>query len=119
VWTRRIVLVGLGLGVLGSSAGARSASLKGEVASVTSASLEVTTKSEGTKAVLLNHDTQYMKWIMHKPLQDNQRVDFTSLNVGRCVEVDLRSGGTNEAKQVWVSMEPSGSLYDPCKELRK
>jgi hypothetical protein len=39
--------------------------------------------------------------------------------VGRCVEVDLRSADTNNAKMVWVSTEPIGSLYDPCYSFRR
>jgi hypothetical protein len=116
---RKIMFVGLVVAALGSSTGARSARLVGAVASVTPNSLEVMTKSEGTKAVRLDRSTQYMKWITHKPWQESQQADFTSLAVERCVEVDLRSADTNEAKMVWVSTEPSGSIYDPCHGFRK
>ena len=119
MWARKIVFVGLALVVLGSWADARSARMVGAVASVTSNSLDVMTKSEGTKSVRLDSGTQYLKWITHKPWQDGQRIDFTSLMVGRCVEVDLRSGDANEAKMVWVSTEPVGSIYDPCHGFRK
>ena len=116
---RKIIFVGVVVAALGSSTGARSARIVGAVASVTPNSLEVMTKSEGTKAVRLDRSTQYMKWITHKPWQESQQADFTSVTVERCVEVDLRSAETNEAKMVWVSTEPIGSIYDPCLSLRK
>jgi hypothetical protein len=114
-----IVYVGLMLTALGATAGARSPRLMGAVASVTPSSLEVMTKSEGMKSVRLDDRTYYRKWINHKPWQDSQRADFASLNVGRCVNVELRSATTNEAKVVWVSTEPVGSLYDPCYSFRQ
>jgi hypothetical protein len=119
MWARKIVFVGLVLVVLGSWADAKSARLVGAVASVTPDSLDVMTKSEGTKSVRLDRSTYYMKWITHKPWQESQQADFTSLTVGRCVEVDLRSADTKEAKRVWVSTEPIGSFYDPCHTFRK
>jgi hypothetical protein len=122
MWARKIVfvgLVGLALVVLGSSAGARSPRMVGAIASVTPDSLDVVTKSEGTKSVRLDRSTQYLMWITHKPWQASRQADFSSLSVGRCVEVDLRAADTNEAKMVWVSTEPSGSLYDPCHGFRK
>jgi hypothetical protein len=119
MWARKIVFVGLMLAVLGSPAGARSARIVGAVASLTPNSLDVMTKSEGTKAVRLDRSTQYLKWITHKPWQGGQQADFTTLSVGRCVEVDLRSADTNNADMVWVSMEPIGSIYDPCRGFRK
>jgi hypothetical protein len=119
MWNRRIVLVGLALVVAGSVADARSARMVGAIASVTANSLDVVTKSEGTKSVGLDSRTQYLQWITHKPWQGGRQASFTSLSVGRCVEVDLRSADTNNAKMVWVSTEPIGSLYDPCYSFRK
>jgi hypothetical protein len=119
MWVRKVAFAGLMLVVLGCWADARSARMVGAVASVTPNSLDVMTKSEGTKSVRLDRSTQYMKWITHKPWQDSQQADFTSLSVGRCVEVDLASGDANQAKMVWVSTEPIGSIYDPCHGFRK
>jgi hypothetical protein len=116
---RKIMFVGVVVAALGSSTGARSARIVGAVASVTPSSLEVMTKSEGAKAVRLDGSTQYMKWITHKPWQGSQEADLASVTVDRCVEVDLRSADTNEAKMVWVSTEPVGSIYDPCHGFRK
>jgi hypothetical protein len=119
MWARKIVFVGVVLVALGSAAAARSARLVGAIASVTPSSLDVMTRSEGTKSVRLDRSTQYLTWITHKPWQASQQASFASLSVGRCVEVDLRSAGTNDAKMVWVSTEPAGSLYDPCRGFRK
>ena len=116
---RTVAFVGVVLVALGSAADARSARMVGAIASFTPNSLDVMTKSEGTKSVRLNSSTQYLKWITHKPWQESQRASFTSLSVGRCVEVDLRSADTNDAKMVWVSTEPIGSLYDPCHSFRR
>jgi hypothetical protein len=119
MWARRIVLVGLVLVVAGSVADARSPRIVGAVASVTANSLDVMTKSEGTKSVRLDSGTQYLKWITHKPWQESHQASFSSLSVGRCVEVDLRAADTNDARKVWVSTEPIGSLYDPCRGFRR
>jgi hypothetical protein len=117
MWAR--VLVGLALVLLGSLAGAKSARLVGAIASVTPNSLDVMTKSEGTRTVHLDSRTQYLKWITQRPWQQGRQADFTSLLVGRCVEVDLRSADKDEAKMVWVSTEPVGSFHDPCHGFRK
>jgi hypothetical protein len=119
---RKIVFVGLVLVVgvvLASSAGAKSARIVGSIASVTQSSLDIATKNEGRKSVQLDSSTNYLKWITHKPWQASQQADFSSLSVGRCVEVDLRSADANQAKMVWVSTEPIGSIYDPCHGFRK
>jgi hypothetical protein len=116
---RTIAFVGVVLVALGSAADARSARMVGAIASVTPNSLDVMTKSEGTKTVRLDRSTQYLTWITHRPWQGSQQASFTSLSVGRCVEVDLRAAGTNDAKTIWVSTEPIGSLHDPCHGFRK
>ena len=119
MWARQIALVGLTLVLLGLSAHAKSPRIVGAVASVTTSSLDVMTKNEGTKSLRLDSGTLYSRWMTHKPFQGSRAADFTSLSVGRCVEVDLRSADTNQAKMVWVSTEPIGSIYDPCLSMRK
>jgi hypothetical protein len=119
MWVRRIVFVGLALIALGPTAGAKSTRLVGSVASVTSSSLDVNTQSEGTKSVRLNARTEYMKWITQKPYQSGEAAGFNALSVGRCVEVNLRSADSDEAKVVWISTEPIGSMGDPCHTFRK
>jgi hypothetical protein len=119
MWIRYIVFVGLALIALGPSVGARSTRLVGAVASVTPSSLDVNTQSEGTKSVRLDARTAYMKWVTEKPYQSGGTAGFNALSVGRCVEVNLRSADTNEAKTVWISTEPIGSIADPCHTFRK
>jgi hypothetical protein len=119
MWIRRIVFVGLALMALGPSVGAKSTRLVGSVASVTPSSLDVNTQSEGTKSVRLDARTTYMRWITQKPYQAGGTIGFDALSVGRCVEVNLRSADTDEAKLVWVSTEPIGSMGDPCHTFRK
>jgi hypothetical protein len=114
----KIAIVVAVLAVLTTSAGAKSTRMVGAVASVTSSSLDVLTPSEGTKSVRLEPTTHYMRWITQRPWQSGE-VGFSNLNAGRCVEVDLRSADTNEAKTVWINMEPAGSMGDPCHTFRK
>jgi hypothetical protein len=90
----------------------------GAVASVTPSALDVSTKSEGTKSVRLDARTVYMKWVTEKPFQGDGAASFSALSVGRCVEVDLRSAATDEAKVVWISMAPIDSMADPCHTFR-
>jgi hypothetical protein len=117
--TKTIAVVGFSILALGATGGARSARITGAVAAITPGSFEIVTKSEGTKVVSLSSTTEYLRWITHKPWQGNQQADFSSLAVGRCVEADLRSADANEAKRVFVSLEPIGSIYDPCRTFRK
>src|ERR1700733_10954222 len=76
MWARKIAFVGLALVVVVAWADARSTHMVGAVASVTPNSLDVVTKSEGTKSVSLDGSTQYLKWITHKPWQGSQQADF-------------------------------------------
>jgi hypothetical protein len=114
----KIVFVAFALAVLGASAHAKSTRIVGEVASVTSTSLDVLTPSEGTRSVRLDGRTHYLRWVTQKPWQAGG-VGFANLNLGRCVEVNLRSADTDEAKTVWISTEPAGSIGDPCHTFRK
>jgi hypothetical protein len=115
---RRIAFAAAACAWLVASAGAKSTQMVGSVASVTSSSLEVLTKNEGLKRVRLDERTEYMRWITQKPWQGGE-VGFSSLNAGRCVEVDLRTGAGDQAKRVWINMDPTGSMGDPCHTFRK
>ena len=119
MWVRKVVFVGLALLAIGPSVGAKSTRMVGAVASVTPSSLNVLTQSEGTKSVRLDGRTEYMRWVTQKPYQSGGTVGFNALAVGRCVEVNTRSADTDEAKLVWISTEPAGSMADPCHTLRK
>ncbi|HEV3214131.1 MAG TPA: hypothetical protein VGZ27_00325 [Vicinamibacterales bacterium] len=89
--------------------------VKGVIGSVTEQSLQVMSKEAGTKQVRTDNNTSYMKWITHKPLGQDTRLDNKSLLVGRCVDVELRATDAGLAKVVRISDEPAGALFDPCK----
>jgi hypothetical protein len=119
MWIRRVAFAAAACALLGTSAGAKTTRMVGSVASVTSSSLEVLTKNEGVKRVRLDARTEYMRWVTQKPWQSGGEIGFSSLNAGRCVEVDLRSGAGDEAKTVWINTDPTGSMGDPCHTFQK
>ncbi|HUK34712.1 MAG TPA: hypothetical protein VLV86_12405 [Vicinamibacterales bacterium] len=119
MWIRRVVFVGLVLFAVTASLGAKSTRLVGAVASVTSSTLDVNTKSEGTKSVRLDARTAYLTWTTAKPFQAGGALSLSALSVGRCVEVDLRAAASDEAKVVWISTATIGSMADPCHTFRK
>jgi hypothetical protein len=80
--------------------------------------LTVTAKGMETQTVRTSGQTAYMKWINHKPWQRDASANTSSLIEGRCVEVEMRSDESGVAKTIWISDEPAGSLYDPCKARR-
>jgi hypothetical protein len=95
--------------------------VKGVLASVTeqpTPSLQIMSKEAGTREVRTDNNTSYMKWLTHKPLGQDTRLDAKSLVVGRCVDVELRDSAAGIAKVVHISDEPSGALFDPCKGNR-
>jgi hypothetical protein len=92
--------------------------VKGVIGSVTeqpTPSLQVMCKEAGTKQVRTDNNTSYMKWITHKPLGQDTRLDSRSVLVGRCVDVELRDSDAGLAKIVRISDEPAGAFFDPCK----
>jgi hypothetical protein len=100
---------------------ASTGNVKGVIASVTeqpTPSLQVTSKEAGSREVRTDNNTGYMKWLTHKPLGQDTRLDTKSLVVGRCVDVELRGNGASTAKVIRISDEPSGALFDPCKADR-
>ncbi len=120
MWVRRVAVVGLALITVGPLVDAKSTRLVGAVASVTPSTLDVATKSEGTKSVRLDARTAYLRWATEKPFQTGGgALSVSAVSVGRCVEVDLRSAGSDEAKVVWVSMATIGSMADPCHTFRR
>ena len=90
----------------------------GAVASVTPNSLDVMTKSEGMQSVRLDNRTEYMKWITHKPWQQENSAKRESVGAGSCVDVQLRSDQGAIAKRVWINADGAGTLYDPCRAIR-
>ncbi len=76
--------------------------------------------SKGAKEVAIRTDahTTYERWVTHKPWQADRTAGREGLIAGRCVAVELRSGERIVAKDVRISGEPAGSLFDPCKSER-
>jgi len=117
---RSSVLCGAAVLLLGTAAiGASGTRLSGIVAAKSTTSLQITTKAEGTKTVGIDEKTYYTKWITEKPWQQDTRADASLVTAGSCVEVELRSAGGSIAKAVHVNTEPAGSMFDPCKTIRK
>jgi hypothetical protein len=120
----RILTLGvlaLALMLSASSTKASAGRITGVIASVTeqaTPSMQVTTKESGRLEVRTDNNTSYAKWITHKPMGQDTRLDSKSLVVGRCVDVELRAKDTSLAKTVRISDEPAGSLFDPCKANR-
>jgi hypothetical protein len=111
-------LVILGSALLGFvlSAQAKTQRIVGVVAGVSNDSLQVTTKSGAAESVRLDDKTDYMKWITHRPWGQDSRADRSSLLIGRCVSIEVRSGEPAVAKMVQISNEDAGSIWDPCKK---
>jgi hypothetical protein len=104
----------LGAATIGASTGR----VSGVVTAFSDKSLQVTSKTEGTTTVGLDEKTYYVKWITHKPLQQDTRASLGTLALGSCVEVELRANGGSMAKTVRISTEPARSMFDPCKTRR-
>ena len=107
--------------LLASSGHAAGGRIIGVIASVerrATPTLQITAKGSKAREVRTDANTQYVKWITHKPLQQDNRSDVAALVEGRCVEVELRSDDASIAKIVRISDEPSGSSFDPCKTRR-
>jgi hypothetical protein len=78
--------------------------------------LQLTSKGREAATVHTDEKTAYMKWVTHKPWEQNEHVTTSSLALGRCVEVE--KSDSNVAKVVRVSDEPAGSVFDPCRDRR-
>ena len=117
--TKQSVLAGAGALLVGAATiGASAGRVSGVVTAVSDKSLQVTSKAEGTTSVGLDAKTSYVKWITHKPLQEDTRASARMLTVGSCVDVELRANGGSVAKTVRINTEPAGSMFDPCKTMR-
>ena len=80
--------------------------------------IQITSRGAETKTVHADEKTAYMKWITHKPWQQDASLDQRALVQGRCISVELRADATDIAKTVHISDEPAGSIFDPCKDRR-
>jgi len=82
-------------------------------------SVQMTAKGLGDQIVHIDAKTAFVKWVTHKPWQQDTRADMAGLAEGRCVEIVLRSGPGAIANRIRISDEPAGSLFDPCKVRRQ
>jgi hypothetical protein len=115
-WMGITVAVAVALGATAASAGARR--VTGVVKAATSTSLQIMTIREGEATVGVDGRTEYMKWITHKPWQQDNSANRGSVGAGSCVDVQLRSDQGAVAKSVWINTDGAGTLYDPCKAIR-
>jgi hypothetical protein len=110
------LMVAVALGATAASAGARR--VTGLVKAATSTSLQIMTIREGEATVTVDGRTDYMKWITHKPWQQDNSAKRGSVGAGSCVDVQLRSDQGAVAKIVRINDDGAGTLYDPCRAIR-
>jgi hypothetical protein len=110
------LMVAVALGATAASAGARR--VTGLVRAATGTSLQITTFREGEATVSIDARTDYMKWITHKPWQQDNSANRRTVGAGSCVDVQLRSDQGAVAKSVFVNADGAGTLYDPCRAIR-
>jgi hypothetical protein len=110
------LMVAVALGATAASAGARR--VTGLVKAATGTSLQIMTIREGEATVTVDGRTDYMKWITHKPWQQDNSAKRGSVGAGSCVDVQLRSDQGAVAKSVWINADGAGTLYDPCRTIR-
>jgi hypothetical protein len=110
------LMVAVALGATAASAGARR--VTGLVKAATGTSLQIMTIREGEATVTVDGRTDYMKWITHKPWQQDNSAKRGSVGAGSCVDVQLRSDQGAVAKSVWINVDGAGTLYDPCRAIR-
>ena len=100
-------------------AGAVAKRVVGLITAVSDNSLQIKTKTEQTEIVRIDEKTDYVKWITHKPWQQDNSASSRSLDIGRCVDVDLRSDNGSVARIVRVNADGAGTFWDPCKGIRR
>ena len=115
---RTFIAIGLALFVSAPTSRAAAPQLIGVVESVVDNSLQIRRANEAPQTIKTDNRTTYMKWVTHQPWEQDAHLRRQALEVGRCVEVELRSGHSNLAKVVLINMDGVGTLYDPCKAVR-
>jgi hypothetical protein len=115
---RRFIAVGLALLVSAPTSRAAAPQLIGVVESVVDNSLQIKRVHEAPQTIKTDNRTTYTKWVTHQPWQQDTHLNRQAIAVGRCVEVELRSGDNNLAKAIYVNTDGVGTLYDPCKAVR-
>jgi hypothetical protein len=92
--------------------------LTGFITSVGEDALEITTRPGTSRSVRTTGSTRYVKWVTHQPWQQPTTADRTSLQVDRCVQVQLQSGEPAVARIIRINTDQPGSIGDPCRRLR-
>jgi hypothetical protein len=114
---RTFVATGLALFCLAVAASAVGGKV-GVVSRVGDTEMQLTLRDKKSEVITIDDQTAYMTWVTHKPWQGGE-AGRRALTVGRCVNVDLRSGdAAHIAKAVWINTDTEGSVFDPCKGLR-
>ncbi len=117
MWARIVGVAALAFvaGILPATATNR---ITGVITSVSDRTVQIRTADKEVLAVALNNETAYVKWITHRPWQEEGRLDSRALTAGRCVQVDAQSQSGSVAKTVWVNLDAVNSMSDPCTSLR-
>jgi hypothetical protein len=111
-WGVVVVIVGT------SFASASAKRVTGMITAVGDSSVQIKTLNEHMGTVKLDERTDYLRWITHQPWQQDDSASSRWLDVGRCVEVEVRSDDAGVARIVRINADGAGTLWDPCKRIR-
>ena len=85
-----------------SMARAGGPTLWGTVTAIDEAALQVRSDRGENVTVTLTASTQYRKWIMAKPWEQDPRATVHAVNVGKRVGIDFADGNQRTARVVWI-----------------
>jgi hypothetical protein len=112
------LLLVAGVGCVTLARNARMPRVIGVVEEPRSGLLRITTTNKETREILIDHETRCTKWLTHQPWTVDKFVDASSLMVGHCVNIVLRTDDVRVARLVEVNMDRPGTFQDPCLSLR-
>ncbi len=92
--------------------------LIGFVNEPTSASLRITTTNQTIRDIRTDAGTRYATWLTHQPWRIDRLITRKSLTVGRCIKVTVRNDDMSVARRIEVSLDPPGTIDDPCRRIR-
>ena len=90
----------------------------GVVNEPTSASLHITTTNQATRDIRTDSATRYTKWLTHQPWRIDRLITRKSVTVGRCIKITVRNDNPSVASRIEVSLDPPGTIDDPCRRIR-
>jgi hypothetical protein len=90
----------------------------GVVNEPTSASLHITTTNQAARDIQTDAATRYTKWLTHQPWRIDRLITRKSLTVGRCIKITVRNDNPSIASRIEVSLDPPGTIDDPCRRIR-